>query len=421
MSDWAARLTDEQVAAAMGKTRLTRSITVVTAGPGAGKTRVIAARIGWLLQECSVRPDDIRVFVFSRSAAEEIRTRVARSFGLAMASRVDVTTFHAYAARLLPPGLNVATAIEAAVVEQSLFDGPMRVPKRDVSGRRDLRRAVIEHEAGGSGARLSQTCAHAIALMRQRLRDAGLVALWDLVPRLLQTPQDDWVEPVEHVLVDEAQDVTPAEGTLAWALGRQLFVVGDPRQAIMGWRGAAPWRSTFAFEPPALFGLTRTFRFGHAIADVANRIQARLGRAEAPLAPNPAVASDVVRLTDEWLDNVAPVAGESMAILCRTNVDCDRYASVLGDRAIRVARDPLDVLAVEADRFDEIARAGKIAISTIHSAKGREWDHVIIAPHETFPSEHEGEEVRVLYVAATRARKTLRIGELSPYGEEILR
>lgn len=48
---------------------------VVLAGPGAGKTRTLTARVAHLVQNCKVQPDRILVVTFTRKAAEELRIR----------------------------------------------------------------------------------------------------------------------------------------------------------------------------------------------------------------------------------------------------------------------------------------------------------------------------------------------------------
>lgn len=81
-------------------------------------------------------------------------------------------------------------------------------------------------------------------------------------------------------------------------------------------------------------------------------------------------------------------------------------------------REALDAIAVrdEVSGFDEIARGGKVSVSTVHAAKGREWDAVVVvtddrwpAPALADPSDAKIEDLRVYYVALTRARRELVI------------
>lgn len=96
---------------------------LVLAGPGAGKTRVIVHRIAWLLRECMVRPEEIMVLTYNRSAAAEIRARLWQLVQ-ADAAGVTVQTLHGLAMRLT--GTSYAVALEqgeaidfAAVIQQA--------------------------------------------------------------------------------------------------------------------------------------------------------------------------------------------------------------------------------------------------------------------------------------------------------------
>ena len=95
-------------------------------------------------------------------------------------------------------------------------------------------------------------------------------------------------------------------------------------------------------------------------------------------------------------------------MLCRTHRECEWVARDLGPQAVHVTRDLRDALDSDADRFEGIARAGKIAVCTVWASKGRESDAVAIKP----PVDHrEGpEDLRVEYVGLTRARQVLILG-----------
>src|SRR5262245_24175065 len=72
---------------------------LVIAGAGSGKTRVLTARVGWLLAH-GVPPAGVLAFTFTNRAAREMRERIERQVGGA-AKDVWIGTFHATAVRLL--------------------------------------------------------------------------------------------------------------------------------------------------------------------------------------------------------------------------------------------------------------------------------------------------------------------------------
>ncbi len=82
---------------------------LVLAGPGSGKTKVIVHRVAWLLCECMVRPEDIMILTYNRSAALEIRHRL-RNLAGDDAAGVTIQTLHGLALRLT--GTSYAVAAE---------------------------------------------------------------------------------------------------------------------------------------------------------------------------------------------------------------------------------------------------------------------------------------------------------------------
>ncbi len=77
---------------------------LVLAGPGSGKTRTLVHRVGWLLRVERVNARGVVVLCFNRSAAREVRRRLRDLVG-EDAGRVTVSTFHAFALRILGRGL----------------------------------------------------------------------------------------------------------------------------------------------------------------------------------------------------------------------------------------------------------------------------------------------------------------------------
>lgn len=392
------QLSPEQAAAVSTEHRRT----LVEAAAGAGKTRVIIGRILALL-DAGARPCSVVCFTFTRSACEEIRQRLLQVIG-PTANDVIVTTFHAWCAFVaVPHTYRVATEAEADAALRSLSEGAMRRPARGLLGPKQIQKALVKHESGkGDVWADEQAC---IDIIRARLACASLVPMWDLIPEALRMV-DSASLLASHVLVDEAHDITNNELKLVEriAAGGSTFFVWDPRQAIMGWRGAG---ANLAVDH--VFQLSRSFRFGPAIADVANRLN--LGPIEGDLS----TASTVEAIPDDlqWGSALMAALEEGASrvlVLARTNLHCDAIARLTAGRAVHVRRDPTgDPLSAEADRFANVWASGRGVVSTIHAAKGREADVVFLAPDECFPRP-EPEEFRVFYVAVTRARKRLVLG-----------
>ncbi len=387
-------LTDEQRAAVEAEDQTV----VVSAPPGSGKTRVLAARALWLISQ-GIRAERILCLTFTRAACEEIRHRIGHA-------GVDVSTYHGLAARhVVREGERVATEIEADQAIRGIYDGPSRLPARGRPPITVLRRLITAHEAGSGEA--SRT----IHTVIRRLDAAGLVPTWDLLPRLVVL-LDRIIGRYDHVLVDEAQDLTRRELEVDLA-GEYVFRVGDPRQAIMGWRGALePTDLSVGLVVPT-HRLTQTFRFGGAIAEVANRVAARFGGGAITGAPDVDSSFQVFDTAEDLLHLASSTFPAETAILCRNHVQCAAVERALGGLGVHVRRDPTVVLDEAADHIAAVQRSGRVVISTIHGFKGKEADHVIVLaddPQHGRPwPRDDADEARVAYVACTRARKTLSL------------
>lgn len=212
------------------------------------------------------------------------------------------------------------------------------------------------------------------------------------------------------VLLDEFQDTSVAQLHLLRSLfgnGHAVTAVGDPHQAIYGWRGAsaqalADFRDTFGGEEPvAQLELTYTFRNSKTILDLANHTAAPLRDISSidvhPLSVPPQAAAGQTRhaiapTQQVELETVAdaiqtlwqPHRGETIAVLCRTNKTLRKVAQMLHDREIACkfsgmagllaipevadVRALIDV-AVDASRGDAAARLLtrlRLGITDIH-------------------------------------------------------
>jgi DNA helicase II / ATP-dependent DNA helicase PcrA len=259
---------------------------LVAAGPGTGKTRTLVGRILHLLDR-GVTPDKIVALTFSNKAGEEMRERVER-FAPEAAPKIWVGTFHAFGLELLrrywqqaglPPRARVLDPVDALfILERSLpqlgldhyqnlyeptthlgaiLAAVSRAKDELVSPDKyaELAEAMLTRarsEGDVEGTRRAERAAEVARVYRfyqSHLEREGLLDFGDLIfrtVRLLREREDVLAEvraQYRHVLVDEYQDVNRACGVLLGLLsdrGEGLWVVGDARQALYRWRGAAP-------------------------------------------------------------------------------------------------------------------------------------------------------------------------------------
>jgi hypothetical protein len=255
----------------------------------------------------------------------------------------------------------------------------------------------------------------------------------------------------DYILFDEAQDANPVMvDIVARQRGHaQLVWVGDSQQQIYTFTGAVNALQTVGAEQTAF--LTQSFRFGPAVADVANRVLAQIDGAKLRLRGHEPIQSTVgpvdtpdailTRTNAEAVRNVleAQRAGKrahlvgggadivSFAKAAQTLMDggrtehpelaCfDTWNDVLeyveqdeqgGDLRLLVkliGEFTVPVILAALDNMVPEARAD-VVVSTAHKSKGREWDQVQLGAD--FPDAPEEEELRLLYVAVTRAKMRL--------------
>ncbi|HSR24291.1 MAG TPA: ATP-dependent helicase, partial [Candidatus Eisenbacteria bacterium] len=232
---------DQRAAAAAGGGPL-----LIVAGPGTGKTRTLTHLLAHRVRDHGVAPDRCLALTFTRRACAEMRDRL-RTLVPEHADRMLVTTFHGLGLRLvrelhdrlgLGPDVGVADEETRSAILRELL------PVDDTGAARAASRvSEAKHGRAAGDPALADLRARYDAALHAR----GLVDLDDLVTLPVAAMDGDdaltagyrrrWTE----VCVDEYQDVDAAQYRLLRLLcppGGNLRVIGDPDQAIYGFRGA---------------------------------------------------------------------------------------------------------------------------------------------------------------------------------------
>jgi DNA helicase-2/ATP-dependent DNA helicase PcrA len=271
---------------------------LVIAGAGSGKTRVLTARVSWLLGR-GVPPSAVLAFTFTNRAAREMRARIEREVGPA-ASDVWIGTFHGTAVRLLrreaaAAGLPRDFVIYDREDQESVLRDVLRaieLPENGVKPSAVLARisdaknqlVTPEELAAAATGPYARRIAEVYAGYQAVLRANGALDFDDLISesvRLLeQRPEvgERYRRRFEHVLVDEYQDTNHAQFRFVAALAaghRNLFVVGDDDQSIYGWRGASlanVLEFEQAFPGAAVIRLEQNYRSTGNILSAANAV-----------------------------------------------------------------------------------------------------------------------------------------------------
>ncbi|MDR1852365.1 MAG: ATP-dependent helicase [Propionibacteriaceae bacterium] len=264
---------------------------VVIAAAGSGKTTVMAARVVWLIGTGQVRPGEVLGLTFTRKATAELGERVRSALDKAELSGDDeplVLTYDAFAKqlvdehgfligaeadqRLMNTGVGYRLAIETVVgalreaAEMKPGTLANRLLELDAQMQSNLvsieavRKFCVSERAAFEAEKPTKAVEDAIAKLDERMQllslveafrkakaERGLRSFSDVLQSAVKLSELEPVvlacrEQYKIVLLDEYQDTSTAQARLLLALfggGHPVTAVGDPLQAIYGWRGAA--------------------------------------------------------------------------------------------------------------------------------------------------------------------------------------
>ncbi|MGD0808733.1 MAG: ATP-dependent helicase [Acidimicrobiales bacterium] len=356
----------------------------IIAGAGSGKTRTVTHRLAYGVATRELDPRRALAITHSRKAAAELGERLSR-LGV---GGVDARTFHAaglwvakgHWARTGRQGPSPIVLSESE--EWRLWRDALRSALGQEPDNAELR--DIMDEAGWARSQLVSVEDYSAAAMlagrRPGVDPSSVVRCWERFnsakARIGKVDFADLLEiasgliegdePVAlavrhrwaHVTVDEYQDTDPAQQRLLDAIlgdGRDVCVVGDPRQAIYSWKGADPvYLTGFTRRYPdaQVFNLTRNYRSSPQILDWANRV-ARGGQTKPLVATRDAGARPKITQLDDEQGEAAWVAGAArraiasgaapseIAVLYRFNSTQARFEAAFAraDIAVVVAED----------------------------------------------------------------------------------
>ena len=401
---------------------------MIVAGAGTGKTTVMAGRIAWLIMTQQVAPDRILGLTFTTKAANELLTRVRSFLKAALSYLPDdsghadlgepiISTYNAFGSRLLKehalrlglePDARVvvdATRYQLAmrVVCQSSHDlgglgyspttavtemlkldeqcsnylvDPNLIVENDTQRLLGLEQIEKKQELTHD---MIKTCKKRIALaklvldFRQAKISNDVIDYADQIRLAAQAAQNSQAmrdilkEQFQVVLLDEYQDTSLSQKVLLQELfgqGHSVMAVGDPCQAIYGWRGAEitnmeNFKFDFkrqvagAFEPAQIYKLTANRRSGKNILTAANSLSNKLreihpeivelvpaddakpaGEIHTALLPT---FADEVEWVSEQISKLKPIKSwNEVAILLREKKNVQYYVTALEARGIPV-------------------------------------------------------------------------------------
>ena len=241
---------------------------LVIAGAGSGKTRVLTYKIAYLLQQ-GMKPYHILALTFTNKAAREMRTRIGRLVGEEQASQLWMGTFHSIFARILriesrninyEPNFTIydesdSKSLAKRIIKEMGLDDKMYKVGNVVARISEAKNKLISPETYENDryARTRDDNAKMPALYEiyknycDRCRQANAMDFDDLLVNTYNLfhnnpeAQARWAGKFRFVLVDEYQDTNFAQHQIVLQLTherQQVCVVGDDAQSIYSFRGA---------------------------------------------------------------------------------------------------------------------------------------------------------------------------------------
>lgn len=263
--------------------------TLVLAGAGSGKTRVLTERVVYLKNSLGASSYKIMCFSFTRKAAEEIKVRLSKRMDDYYKLRIG--TMHATALQILkvygdrigfyPQTMTVYSPWEEKfLLKETALDlgyatkTTWKVPYKAIGG---AMRAYYE-TGDPPNEDDSYKVANLFNVFVARCKENNACTYGSLLTGLkMILPEISQYLDIDYLLVDEVQDLDPLQWQIIWKIQSltdcALFCVGDIDQSIYEWRGATP--GYVVDVAPSLFQiykLENNYRSRPAIVRAANTL-----------------------------------------------------------------------------------------------------------------------------------------------------
>lgn len=278
---------------------------LVIAGAGSGKTRVLTSKIAYLLQN-GMQPWNILALTFTNKAAKEMRERIGRMVGEETASRLWMGTFHSVFSRILRQecahlgfardftiyDASDSKSLVKSIIKDMHLDDKTYKPGSVASRISMAKNRLILPSAYMADRQNFEADMHAkmpaigqiYMQYWQRCRQSNVMDFDDLLlyTWILFSEHPDiaqkWEDRFHFVLVDEYQDTNYAQHLIVWLLTQhrqRVCVVGDDAQSIYSFRGANIdniLRFQEQYSGSRLFKLEQNYRSTQTIVSAANSL-----------------------------------------------------------------------------------------------------------------------------------------------------
>lgn len=276
----------------------TETPTLVLAGAGSGKTRVITEKIAHLIRKHQIPAYHIYALTFTNKSAKEMKERVTKLLKNDNCQGINVSTFHNLGLNIIrqeyktldyKPNFTIMDASDTRQImkdllkKKNLDEEVLDNAQWDIS---NWKNAMLTPEQALEQAEdaLEQARAVMFDLYQKQLKAYNAIDFDDLIalpvklfkenPEILQK----WQNKVRYLLVDEYQDTNASQYEMVKQLvgiQARFTVVGDDDQSIYAWRGAQPENLNLLkedFPHLEIIKLEQNYRSSNRILQTANQL-----------------------------------------------------------------------------------------------------------------------------------------------------
>lgn len=272
--------------------------TIILAGAGSGKTRVLTFKVLYLMSEKKVAPEEILMITFTNKAAKEMKERMAKM--VHVSALPWIATFHSMCARILRRESKYLGFSERFVIfdSQDQMDAIKEAMNRANVSTRDFKPHSIHATISQAKNELitateylnfargyfQETVAKIYPLYQAVLKENDALDFDDLILHTIKLFRENekilqqYQSRFRYILIDEYQDTNRAQYTLSKLLAgrwKNICVVGDFSQSIYSWRGA-DYRNLMKFKDDfqgtQTFSLSQNYRSTQIILDGASAV-----------------------------------------------------------------------------------------------------------------------------------------------------
>ncbi|MFW6134168.1 MAG: UvrD-helicase domain-containing protein [Elusimicrobiota bacterium] len=263
---------------------------VITAGPGTGKTRVLTCRIANLIKNKEVKSDKILAVTFTNKAADEMKSRLSELLNEKKEKiKINVCTFHALGYDILRNNSQKIERNKGFVVIDE--QDKKRILKKELGydSKEIEKYSEMIHKIKNSLEFPDKPFEQKIFNeYEEKIKELNLVDLDDLIYKVVNLFKrfsevlSNYRQKFRWIMVDEYQDFNACQYEMINMLmpeeNSNLYVIGDPNQAIYGFRGAdLKFINYFSSDyPDALtFRLEKSYRCSNSILKASDDVIGR--------------------------------------------------------------------------------------------------------------------------------------------------